>query len=101
MYEFLITISVIMSFILTVGFFAMFRNISIIKYHYHPTAKSLKDNYNKSRYLGRDLEALHYLQEYVWATLKKNKSKKNYESLKLEFNDEFIKFGSQFPQYPY
>jgi hypothetical protein len=101
MLEFLISISVIVSFALTIGFFLMFRNLAFIKYYYYPTTRELKENCNKSRYLGRDIEALHFLQEFVWASLKKNRSKKNYDSLKLEYNNDFLKFGSEFPLYPY
>ncbi len=101
MYDFLIVVSVFVSLAYTIGFFHLVRNVNIIKQHLNPSEKELKENYNKSRYLGREVEALHFLQEYVWKALKNNSSKKNYDSLKLEFNNEFLRLGSQFPQYPY
>jgi hypothetical protein len=101
MYEVLVIISALVSIALLIGFFVMFKNIAFLKYHYYPIPKELKEKYNKARYLGRDDEALHFLQEFIWESLKRNNSKKNYDALKLEYNNDFLRFGAQFPQNPF
>lgn len=59
------------------------------------------NEYNKSMYLGREEKAIFALQEYVWLSLERSKSKMQFEVLKAKHEDDFLRAGEKFPIFPY
>lgn len=100
--EIILLISAFINFIVLIMFFQLVRDTEIIRrtfFNSNPTY--WLDQYNKASYLNRDKDALRFLQEYIWASVKKDKSAKRYESLRSQHEKRIIELGSKFPKHPF
>lgn len=98
--EIIIIIAALINFVVLIMFFQLARNVEIIRGVFRSKVPGYwLEEYNKHSHLHREKEALHALQEFIWASINKNKS--SYESLKHEYSERFSALGSKFPDYPY
>ncbi|WP_316778273.1 hypothetical protein [Pedobacter antarcticus] len=101
MESFIVIVGIIQFFVLII-FFQIAGNIEALRIRF--TSKNPETwlkKYQKSISLRRDSEALYHLQEFVWESLQRKKSKAKYDSLKSEYESAFTSLGAEFPIYPF
>lgn len=98
--EIVFLIAALINLVLLFMFVQLVRDVETIRGVFKSKVpKYWLSEYNKHSYLSRDKEALHALQEFIWASIVKDSS--SYESLKHEYSERFIELGSKFPDSPY
>lgn len=90
------------NFIVLIMFFQLVKDVETIRATFFSKVPQYWLNeYTKHSYLKRDKDALYALQEYIWASMKKNKSEKNFEALRAKYEDRIKSLGAEFPDYPF
>jgi|GEM_PF-1966876 len=99
----LLLISGILGIFVLVAIFNISSNLAAIKTQLLVSGKKdLYGDYKKAYLMKRsNQEILYAAQEYVWAEMIKDQSKKKHAELHEIWSSRFISLGGEFPEYPF